>query len=384
VAKTKVGLYLGVALGVWIAGQHLLFSYDAVQPGEGVGNELIYRRGHRQGRAACRVDRRQQVLRQHPRPRMGEHVRPVAARKHSQKVVTMMFETCPVIPRIKGPWRPLYTPKQHGNYVNDHTLLRAEDGTWHLFGITGFHSDPAQERYFTHARSERLLTPEGMTEAGKVLDEGGNAWAPCVVEHDGAAHMLYGPSPTRLAVTTDLSSNEWWVQPAELVGAPLFAAHRDHMVIRLNDHTWLMYVSGLYQRMGAISCFVSNNLRQWRFVQYALTSSGNAPLTPAWGAFESPYVVHRDGLYYLFTTYTDCERESYHQTLVFTSTNPYDFGEYTGDNHDAVVLTSLDAHAPEIVQDPEDGSWYITSCGWRNKGTHHEGGVAIASLEWTE
>ncbi|MFI9767736.1 ABC transporter permease [Streptomyces sp. NPDC052415] len=42
VARTKIGLYMGVALGAWISGQHLLFSYDVVQSGEGVGNELIY------------------------------------------------------------------------------------------------------------------------------------------------------------------------------------------------------------------------------------------------------------------------------------------------------------------------------------------------------
>ncbi|WAZ25054.1 ABC transporter permease [Streptomyces cinnabarinus] len=42
VAKTKIGLYMGVAFGAWISGQHLLFSYDVVQSGEGVGNELIY------------------------------------------------------------------------------------------------------------------------------------------------------------------------------------------------------------------------------------------------------------------------------------------------------------------------------------------------------
>ncbi|QNP69366.1 ABC transporter permease [Streptomyces roseirectus] len=42
VTKTKIGLYMGVALGAWISGQHLLLSYDVVQSGEGVGNELIY------------------------------------------------------------------------------------------------------------------------------------------------------------------------------------------------------------------------------------------------------------------------------------------------------------------------------------------------------
>jgi simple sugar transport system permease protein len=42
VERTKIGLYMGVSFGAWIAGQHLLFNYDVVQSGEGVGNELIY------------------------------------------------------------------------------------------------------------------------------------------------------------------------------------------------------------------------------------------------------------------------------------------------------------------------------------------------------
>ncbi|MET9365236.1 ABC transporter permease [Streptomyces sp. NPDC006632] len=42
VFRTKIGLYMGVAFAAWISGQHLLFSFDVVQSGEGVGNELIY------------------------------------------------------------------------------------------------------------------------------------------------------------------------------------------------------------------------------------------------------------------------------------------------------------------------------------------------------
>ncbi|WP_101257016.1 ABC transporter permease [Streptomyces barkulensis] len=42
VDRVRIGLYMGVALAAWISGQHLLFSYDVVQSGEGVGNELIY------------------------------------------------------------------------------------------------------------------------------------------------------------------------------------------------------------------------------------------------------------------------------------------------------------------------------------------------------
>ncbi|WP_405687646.1 ABC transporter permease [Streptomyces sp. NBC_01387] len=42
VVKTRIGLYMGVAFAAWVSGQHLLFSYDVVQSGEGVGNELTY------------------------------------------------------------------------------------------------------------------------------------------------------------------------------------------------------------------------------------------------------------------------------------------------------------------------------------------------------
>ncbi|MDH6128427.1 ABC transporter permease [Kitasatospora sp. GP82] len=42
VARTKTCLYLGVGFCAWVLGQHLLFSFDTVQSGEGVGNELIY------------------------------------------------------------------------------------------------------------------------------------------------------------------------------------------------------------------------------------------------------------------------------------------------------------------------------------------------------
>jgi simple sugar transport system permease protein len=42
VARTKIGLYMAVSFCAWISGQHLLFNFDAVQSGEGVGNEFLY------------------------------------------------------------------------------------------------------------------------------------------------------------------------------------------------------------------------------------------------------------------------------------------------------------------------------------------------------
>ena len=42
VAKTKIGLFMGVAFCAWVSGMHLLFAFATVQSGEGVGNEFYY------------------------------------------------------------------------------------------------------------------------------------------------------------------------------------------------------------------------------------------------------------------------------------------------------------------------------------------------------
>ncbi|MFD8073996.1 ABC transporter permease [Streptomyces sp. NPDC059718] len=42
VTRTKTGLYMAVAFCAWVSGQHLLFSFDVVQSGEGIGNEFLY------------------------------------------------------------------------------------------------------------------------------------------------------------------------------------------------------------------------------------------------------------------------------------------------------------------------------------------------------
>ncbi|NBM16083.1 ABC transporter permease [Streptomyces sp. GC420] len=38
----KIALFMGVGAGAWFVGMHLLFSFNTVQSGEGVGNEFLY------------------------------------------------------------------------------------------------------------------------------------------------------------------------------------------------------------------------------------------------------------------------------------------------------------------------------------------------------
>lgn len=281
------------------------------------------------------------------------------------------------IPYIASEYKPLFRPEKYGNYVNDHCIIR-KDGEYHLFGITSQTSHPYDERYFVHAVGEKL---DGtMQEVGKSIDRGTLAWSPCIVEKENDFYMFYGPSPSSLAVSPDLF--EWFGYPLKIEDEPVYAMHRDHFVLRKDDGEYIMYVTGIKDRGGCISVATSKNLLHWQFAGYALTSGEAAPLKPAWGAFESPYVVHKDGIYYLFVTYTDCSDENYNDTLVFASKDPLNFGCYMGKENPAVPITTLYAHAPEILE--ADGKTYITTCGWRSKPNPNTGCVSIAELGWKE
>ena len=279
-------------------------------------------------------------------------------------------------PYISGEWKVLFAPEKHGNYVNDHCIVRGADQKWHLYGITSFDGLPTNERYFVHGVGESLEQP--FAEVGRSIDRGTLAWAPCVVERNKDYYMFYGPSPTSLAVSFDMY--EWFGTTVTLKDEPLFGAHRDHFVLQLGENEYLMYVVGLHDRKGAISCFSSNDLLHWSFEGFALTTGDQAPLKPAWGAVESPFVVKKDGLYYLFLTYTNCSDATYNNTLVFCSEDPKHFGEYNGEVDGTMPVAKLHAHAAEVIE--EGGKYYITTCGWRRKPNVNKGAVSIAPLDW--
>ena len=281
-------------------------------------------------------------------------------------------------PYISGEWDILFRPEHNGNYVNDHTIVKGSDGNWHLYGITSFGGHSYEERYFVHAKGSSLNAP--LEECGRSIDRGGLAWAPCVINRGENYYMFYGPSPTSLAVSFDMS--EWYGFNVTLKDEPPMAAHRDHFVLKLSEDSYLMYVAGTKEKKGAISCFSSCDLLSWQFEGFALTSGENAPLRNGCGPMESPFVLKKDGRFYLFTTYTDCSDETYNDTLVFFSDDPKRFGEYDGENGNLQPVAKLRAHAPEIIE--ENGKYYITTCGWLDKPVPNRGCVSIAELEWKE
>lgn len=280
------------------------------------------------------------------------------------------------IPYIDGNYEVLFKPEKYGDYINDHCIIKG-NGEYHLFGITSLTSSPSDERLFVHGVGKSLSEP--LQEVGVSVNTGTLAWSPCIIEKDSYYYMYYGPSPSKMAVSPDFF--EWFGYPLKIENEPLMAMHRDHFVMKIGD-LYYMYVSGIKDRKGCISVASSSDLINWKFEGYALTSGDKAPLTPAWGAFESPFIVQRGEYYYLFVTYTNSGDVTYNDTLVFASKDPLHFGCYMGETDEAVPVTKLYAHAPEILE--EDGKYYITTCGWRTKPNPNTGCVSIAPLSWKE
>jgi arabinan endo-1,5-alpha-L-arabinosidase len=291
-------------------------------------------------------------------------------------------------PQLGGDgWRTLFTPVRTGVGVNDHCVVRAADRRWHVFGITSPDGavNPQAERWFCHGTGPSLAAGE-FRERGRVCDFGRRAWAPTMAFDGEQWVMLYGPDILRAAISDDPRLDHWQEVPCSVTGAPVGSVMRDGMILKLDDDTWLLYSTGKRGHEGAISVCVSENLLDWRFVRFALRTTPDAPKQPPWGATESPFVFRRGDDYWLSITYTASTEgpAGYHETLLFKSQNPFDFGTYSGDERE--VAARLEAHAPEYLVDPKTGRWYVTSAGWPGEafGTAIEGSVAIRELDWVE
>jgi len=274
-----------------------------------------------------------------------------------------------------GEFKKIYDPTLPGQprwYINDHTFIRAEDGTWHLFGIT--HAEPAnpmQEKFFAHATAPGLLGP--WTRQAPVLDfdaaQGETlVWAPYALASEGLFYMFYcggGADHTKyridLATSPDLAT--WERSAANPLVVDGFDA-RDPMVLKVND-TWVLYYCATSTPQGGhhvVKAATSRDLLHWSDEQEVFRSPD---MGRSGGPTESPFVVYREGKYYLFV----CTNVGYSQTAAYVSDSAFHW-----DPANQVGL--FPAHAAEVVHTPDD-KWYVSRAGWG------QGGVYLAELTWT-
>jgi arabinan endo-1,5-alpha-L-arabinosidase len=281
-------------------------------------------------------------------------------------------------------------------YINDHTFVRDDTGTWHLIGITDTEpATPHVEVHLAHATAPALHGP--WTKQPFVLTADASIgetilWAPHVIRHDGRYWMFVcaGGDPKtefRIHLATSDDCWTWERHPDNPLVLDGFEA-RDPMVLRVGDR-WVMYYTatldgGHGERSNHIvAATESADLVHWsrRHVVYTDRMKGTGG-----GPTESPFVVERDGRFYLFIgpdfrKQVDSYRADpkpmaewgdvpgYRGTTVLVSDDPLSFDA-------AARVGYLDAHAAEVIVDV-DGSTWVSHCGWR------QGGVYIAPLRWT-
>lgn len=276
-----------------------------------------------------------------------------------------------------GQFQLIYDPSKDAGvptYINDHTIVRGNDGLYHLFGITHAEpADPENEKSFAHAVAEDLHGPWRTLPPALVADPAygeKHLWAPHVIEHLGQFWMFYaagGDTPVQAAINLATSPDlqTWTRHP----GGPLFRdgfEARDPMVV-WTGVGWTMYYCATDDPNGGhhvVAYRTSLDLVNWSDRQIAFTSALTG--TGA-GDTESPFVTEHNGNWYLFCgpcgAYDD-RPDGYVCTSVYRSADPHRF-----DRKNRVLR--FPSHAAEVIENQ-----WVTHCGWG------QGGVFLAPLQW--
>lgn len=261
--------------------------------------------------------------------------------------------------------------------VNDFTVVKGEKG-WHLFGIThpkppmfngnfDFGDDIHEAEYqLFHAYSEgdlfsEVMKKEAFADCEKILyphhriGEPPEIWAPHAAKIGNEYRLFYSPGFIRYAVSKDLFD---WKPSGVLFDGQTADARDPNLFYDDNGDIYIFFC-----RQNTICYRKSRDMKEWSEIKIMQTN----PFKDGCG--ESPFMIKRDGIYYLFWCLYDGNGGGYdHRTFVFASR---DIDGFEG----LAPITMLDAHAPEIVTE-EDGTTYLLSV------FYPENGVSAVKIEW--
>jgi hypothetical protein len=265
------------------------------------------------------------------------------------------------IPRVSKSWSESFR-LVGGQYplYSDFSLTKDALGQWHCIGTFGESPATIGSGYelsdgytLFHAVGSSLEAP--MTHLAKIpyqiASEQAYMWAPGVTwnrDHTraflyyfhffGSYSPLYAQSACRLLISDSPDLSAW--RPYD--GTELSETNmvfreevdRDFRVFwddRLGEY--LMY----YCAAAGLRVRTSTDLLHWSEPVTVLKDSTGSPH----GYSESPFVLYRDGYYYLWTSGID-----YSHTHLFISEDPFNFGDVV-----ANTIEEQPGHAPEIVSD---------------------------------
>lgn len=289
-------------------------------------------------------------------------------------------------PVISGDWIHIFNPNDTRShidttwYTNDHCFSKGPDGKWHAYGIIGhapINPWTGETRLF-HISSENFTGKwedhdyalETIKGKERVL------WAPHVYHEKESDewHMFYNignlqdnaPNYASWGGLCRADSKDMFKWERHGLN-PMFsdAGHaRDSYVMKVGDMYYYYYTRTVSEvdLRSCVAMRTSPDLKHWSGAKIVHIQD----LKCDWGGdCESPFIVERSGVYYLFICRAMTE---YNQTHVYWSTDPTNFPNEN-------LVSVLPTHASEVIQVSPD-EWYISNTGWDKKG------LFVAPLVW--
>jgi predicted GH43/DUF377 family glycosyl hydrolase len=285
--------------------------------------------------------------------------------------------------RGSDPFAGKYT--EPGGYVVDHAIIKKGD-LWHLIYIRGIAATNWPEyplSNFGHAISYDLVnwhTEKPVLETREDAFDSYQVWAPHIIEHEGSYWMYYtgvtDSATQAICLATSKDLYHWERHEANPLFNSLPWGHwdesfwsdcRDPMILKEGDTFFCYYtagrmVPGTEQYEYCLGISSSTDLIHWKDEGYRRLI--HTLETPP----ESPFVVKRNGEFYLF--YTNYK----HGIVYIKSSDPLHGWEEDPDDPQSILQG---VSATEIFQ--EKGRWYITLISHMNNGLHF---FEIKELIW--
>jgi len=290
-----------------------------------------------------------------------------------------------LIPAIDGEWWQVAGDPDLGEYTTpkqqpvDFGVWQADDGTWQLWSCIRHTNCGGNTRLFHRWEGESLTDadwkPMGIAmEADTTLGEKyGCLQAPHVIKKGNTYFMLYGDcNNICLAISKD---GKEFTRVINDEGTPaLFTGPywntRDAMTLKHGDLYYCYYTGHMTDKEpdAAIFCRTSADLYNWS--EPVMVSGGGSPRDKdRWfgGDAECPFVVEKDGQFYLFRNQMYGEENLNTQ---YCSPNLMDFGV----NDDQFMIGEMAVAAPEIIFYEDE--YYMAALLPSLKG------IRIAKLKW--
>jgi hypothetical protein len=292
-----------------------------------------------------------------------------------------------LIPTIDGEWWQVAGDPDLGDYTSpeqqpvDFGVWQAADGTWQLWSCIRHTKCGGNTRLFYRWEGTSLTDPDwkpmGVAmEADTTFGETkGGLQAPYVIKLDDTYYMFYGDWGNICLASSKDGKNFTRVLNNE--GTPaLFSGPygntRDPMVIANDDLLYCYYMGHTRdsEPNSAIFCRSSADLHHWS--SPVMVSGGGSPADmDNWygGDAECPFVVKKDGLFYLF------RNQRYGENNLNTQYCSPDLMNF-GVDDDSCLIGTLPVAAPEIIY--ARGEYYMAALLPSLKG------IRVARLKWVK